>query len=178
MAQTKEAVFLDRDGVVNEVVFRNGKHESPRTLAEFRFVPGILDPLLRLRAAGYRLFVVSNQPDIARGRLDLSTLNEMTRQIMEALPLERVLVCTHDDVDNCLCRKPKPGMLLEVAEGNGVDLSRSFMVGDSWKDIESAKNAGCRAILLRRSYNQGVVADYGVEDLSEAADFILKRGEQ
>jgi len=167
------AVFLDRDGVINEVVVRDGKPTSPRTLDEFRFVDGITEALERLRVAGYRLFVLSNQPDVARGLLHQSVLERMTRRIVTALPVERVLTCVHDEKDGCACRKPRPGMLHEVAAAEGIQLSRSFMIGDSWKDVQAGRTAGCRTILLRREYNDGVEADHAVASLKEAVDLIV-----
>jgi len=167
------AVFLDRDGVINEVVVRDGKPASPRTLDEFRFVDGIMEALERLRVAGYRLFVLSNQPDVARGLLDRSVLDRMTRRIVTALPVERVLTCAHDEKDGCACRKPRPGMLHQVAAAEGVELSRSFMIGDSWKDMQAGRRAGCRTILLRREYNDGVEADHVVASLREAVGLIV-----
>src|SRR2546426_30269 len=98
------AVFLDRDGVINEVVFRNGKPASPRTLEEFRFCEGLEDALHRLSDAGLRLFIISNQPEIARGLLTPAVLEEITKKILASLPVERVLVCPHDDADDCACR--------------------------------------------------------------------------
>jgi len=168
------AVFLDRDGVVNKVLFRDGRPASPRTLGEFRLCDAIAESLMRLSVAGLRLFVISNQPDVARGLLPPSVLEEITTRILASLPVEGVLVCPHDDTDNCVCRKPKAGMLLEVASGQGINLACSFLIGDSWKDIEAGRNAGCRTILLRRAYNTGVEADSSVESVWEAADIILR----
>lgn len=169
----RHAVFLDRDGVINEVVFRNGKPASPRSLSEFRFCEGAVDALQNLSRAGFRLFVVTNQPDIARGLLSPLVLEEINKAILARLPIERVSVCPHDDTDGCPCRKPKPGMLYDVAGSAGLDLSRSFLIGDSWRDIEAGQRAGCRTILLRRPYNQGVAADFVLENLSEATDLIV-----
>jgi len=169
------AVFLDRDGVINEVVFRDGKPESPRTLEEFRFVQGVAELLEKLRDSGYRLFVVSNQPDVARGLVPLSLLKQMTSLIMSSLPVERVLTCVHDDRDGCECRKPKPGMLLQVALSDGIDLSESFIIGDSWRDVQAARNAGCMSILLRKAYNDGVEAPYLAGSLAEAVDLIVRQ---
>ena len=173
MSARASAVFLDRDGVINEVVVRDGKLASPRTLDEFRFVDGITEALERLRVAGYRLFVLTNQPDVARGLLDRSVLEHMTQRILTVLPVERVLTCVHDEKDGCVCRKPRPGMLHEVVVAEGVQLSRSFMIGDSWKDVQAGRTAGCRTILLRREYNHGVEADHAVASLKEAVDLIV-----
>ena len=179
------AVFLDRDGVIVETIVREGRIESARALSEFRFVEGAEASLIRLRDAGFRLFVVSNQPDIARGLLDPAVLDKMTDQVYHLLPVERVFICVHDDADQCACRKPKPGMLFQAAGEEGIDLTQSFMVGDTWKDMQAGKNAGCSTILIRKDYNHGVEADQSVNGIKEAADWILgvslamvdKRGE-
>ncbi|MEK7286312.1 MAG: HAD family hydrolase [Nitrospirota bacterium] len=169
------AIFLDRDGVINEVVFRDGKPASPRTMAEFRWVAGITEPLNDLQKAGFDLFVVSNQPDVARGLLAQSVLDEMTAKIMKETPIKAVFVCVHDDKDLCDCRKPKPGMLLQIAKENRIDLSQSFMIGDSWKDMEAGKRAGVTTILIRQPYNQGVLSDHVIDKISDAKLFIINK---
>lgn len=167
------AVFLDRDGVINEVVYRDARPASPSSLAEFRFIDGVADSLWRLRDGGYRLYVVTNQPDVARKMLAPTVLDEMTRRILSVLPVERVLACIHDDTDQCACRKPKPGLLQQVSVLDRVDLSKSFMIGDSWKDMEAGRNAGCTNILIQHDYNRGISADHLVSNLSEAVDLVL-----
>lgn len=168
-----QTVFLDRDGVVNRVVLRDGKPGSPRTLEEFEFEPGIKPALTRLRDAGFRLFVVSNQPDLARGGLEAAVCSAMTGRILDTLPVERVVICSHDDGDQCECRKPKPGMLSSLARDRGLDLTRAWMIGDSAKDAGAARAAGCRSIILSRDYNVGVEADYRVETMEEAVSLIV-----
>lgn len=170
-----QAIFLDRDGVINEVVFRAGKPASPRLLTEFQFCEGIIRTLEPLAKVGFRIFVVSNQPDVARDLLEPATLEEMTHLILARLPVERVLTCIHDDTDGCNCRKPKPGMMHRVASEEVIDLSRSFIIGDSWKDVQAGRSAGCTTILLRRNYNHSVEADYVVESVSQAVDLIMRR---
>jgi|SRR2546426_5381471 len=167
------AVFLDRDGVINEVVFRNGKPASPRTLEEFRFCEGLEDALHRLSDAGLRLFIISNQPEIARGLLTPAVLEEITKKILASLPVERVLVCPHDDADDCACRKPKPGIICSVEATDGIDLSKSFLIGDSWKDIQAGQHGGCKTILLKRAYNKNIRADFVTDNLAQAVDLIL-----
>lgn len=168
------AVFLDRDGVINCVVFRNGKPASPRSLAEFQLESDIERPLEHLRASGFRLFVVTNQPDIARGFLNLQTLEQFHRAVMDRFPIEDICVCPHDDRDCCQCRKPKPGTLTMLAEREGIELSQSFVIGDSWRDVQAARAVGCVAILLDRFYNRSDDADYRVSSLGHAAQLILE----
>lgn len=159
--------------MINETLLQDGKPASPRTLAEFWFCKGIAELLPKLTHAGLRLFVISNQPDIARGLLAQATLDEINKLIVETLPVERVLVCPHDDADGCTCRKPKPGMIHELAASEQIDLAYSFLIGDSWRDVEAGRSAGCTTLLLRRPYNAGTTADYVLEKLSEAVDLIV-----
>ena len=165
------AVFLDRDGVINEVVYRDGQPGSPRDLTEFRFTHQVHETLSELACGGYRLFVVSNQPDVARGLLSPEILQSMTDRIRAELPVDDVLICPHDDADACECRKPKPGLIDRVAPD--LDISRSFLIGDSWKDIEAARRGGVKAILLSRDYNSGVSAEITARDLRAATTLIL-----
>lgn len=169
----QKAVFLDRDGVLNRVVFRDGRPGSPRCLEEFHLFDGVDTALQRLRNAGFHLVVVSNQPDVPRGLLDPDVLECMNQRLLARLPIQRVVVCVHDDHHECRCRKPKPGMLLDAVSRDGINLADSYMIGDSWKDIAAAFNARCKSILLRREYNSAVSADFGADSLAEAVDFIL-----
>jgi D-glycero-D-manno-heptose 1,7-bisphosphate phosphatase len=160
-------VFLDRDGILNELVVRDGQAVSPRRLEDFRVRPGASEAVTRLAALGLHVFVATNQPDIARGLLDPADLAEMTRRLRAAVGVEDVVICPHDDSDGCTCRKPRPGMLLALAERWGVALADSFLVGDSWKDIEAGRRAGCRTILVGREPN-GTAPDALVPDLAAA----------
>jgi D-glycero-D-manno-heptose 1,7-bisphosphate phosphatase len=166
------AVFLDRDGVLNEVVWRNARPASPRVLEELVLVAD-LGALRRLRVAGLRIFVVTNQPDVARGLLDRRALLAMMARVRAATEADDVRCCVHDDEDGCACRKPRPGMLHDLAKQWSVDLASSYMVGDSWRDIEAGRAAGCRTLLLHRPYNAGVTADLGADTLGGAVDAVL-----
>lgn len=167
------AVFLDRDGVVNEVVYRDGKPGSPRSEAELHIPVGVPAAIDRLRRAGCRVFVVTNQPDVARGLLAAAQLEGMMRGLRERVDVDEVRVCPHDDEDRCECRKPKPGMILDLAERWSVDLDRAYLVGDGWKDMEAGRAAGCRTVLIQREYNESASADVRVSGLDEAVDLIL-----
>ncbi len=173
MSSLKRAVFLDRDGVVNQVVFRHGQPASPRTLEEFIWVEGIQEAVTRLKAASFCVFVVTNQPDIARNKLNPIVLEQISANIYQYLPVDELLVCPHDDSDNCACRKPRPGMLISLAAKWQIDLRRSFMVGDSWKDMAAGKSASCQTILIERQYNTGAEADFKAESVLHATDIIL-----
>lgn len=159
--------------MLNEIIVRDGVIGSPRHPGELRVVAGAVSAADRLRQAGYRIFVVTNQPDVARGVLSTDDLTTMMNRLRDQIGFDDFRACTHDDADACDCRKPKPGMLRVLAKGWDIDLARSWMIGDTWKDIEAGQAAGCRTILLRRGYNTDVTADIAVDDLGEAADRIL-----
>ncbi len=168
------AVFLDRDGVLNEVVERDGAHLSPQIIEDLRLAPD-LSQLTRLRDSGFLIFMVTNQPDVARGRITMALVDEIRERIRDQVPLHDDRACFHDDVDACACRKPQPGMILELARRWHVDLDRSYFIGDMWRDVEAAAAAGVTSILLRRPYNEAVTPDVEVRTLTEAVEWILDR---
>jgi D-sedoheptulose 7-phosphate isomerase len=174
---SKRAVFLDRDGVLNEAVIRDGKPYPPEDAASLRIFAGTADALTRLKDHGYLLLVVTNQPDVARGNQKRDAIEEMNRRLCAELPLDEVFTCYHDDADDCQCRKPRPGLMREAALRHGIDLSQSYMIGDRWLDIDAGVNAGCRTILIDRGYSERAsesVPDARVGTLAEAVDWILK----
>ncbi len=173
--RTRRAVFLDRDGVINESVVRDGKPYPPATLAELKVPPDVADALARLKAAGFRLVVVTNQPDVARGTQSRDVVESIHARLRSTLPIDEFRACFHDDVDDCECRKPKAGMLVDAAAGAGVTLSDSFMVGDRWRDIDAGHRAGCRTVFIDRHYNERRPHNPNatVRSLGEAADWIL-----
>lgn len=166
------AVFLDRDGVLNELVARDGRRVSPRREEEFALRPEAGPTLLRLKALGLRLFVVTNQPDVARGLMTQDALDAMHARLRSALPLDDLGVCPHDDADGCACRKPKDGLLRALARRWDVDLARSFLIGDSWRDVGAGRAAGCRTVLVASGAGAADGADRTVGSLDEAASAI------
>lgn len=173
-----QAVFLDRDGVLNRAVVRDGRPYPPSSVSELEILLGTREALADLKHRGFLLLVVTNQPDVARGRQTREGVEALHRALAAALPVDDFFVCYHDDADNCACRKPKPGLLLAAAGRHGVELSRSFLIGDRWRDIEAAANAGCRSILIDYGYQDRSPAhepEARVKSLREAADWILER---
>jgi D-glycero-D-manno-heptose 1,7-bisphosphate phosphatase len=162
------ACFLDRDGVINRIVFREGRPCSPRCLREFEILAGAKEFLLESRARGFLNIVITNQPDISRGLMAAAELESMHRRIREELAVDDVIVCPHDDADACDCRKPRPGMLLRAARTWHIDLSRSFLIGDQWKDVEAGGRAGCTTILIDYPHNRDTEADVRVQNLAAA----------
>ena len=115
MSDRRPAVFLDRDGVLNEAIVVDCRPQPPRSLAEFRLEAGVENACRRLHQAGLVLVVVSNQPDLARGTIEREAVNEVNAALRQALALDAIYICPHDDADACECRKPAPGMLLAAA---------------------------------------------------------------
>lgn len=142
------AVFLDRDGVLNRSFLEDGTPVPPRRVADFELLPGVTTACQRLSDSGLLLVVVTNQPDVRRGTLDVRELDAIHARLRELLPVDDVRACLHDDADDCSCRKPRPGMIHDAARDHGVDLSRSVLVGDRWRDMEAARNAGVTGIRL------------------------------
>lgn len=171
----KRAVFLDRDGVINKVILVNGKAFSPKCFEEFEFIQGIESQIKRIKEAGFLVIVCTNQPDIARGKMCVREIEKMHSEIEYKLNVDDIFVCPHDDRDNCLCRKPKPGMLINAMKKYDINLKESFLIGDGVKDIETAGNAGCKGILIETSYNADIDFLNRTSSLSGAVDFIIKQ---
>lgn len=173
----RRAVFLDRDGVINRPIVRDGKPFAPTTEADLHLLPGVAEALGRLRAAGFRLVVVTNQPEVARGTLAREVLDGMHARLGSELPIDDFRVCPHDEADGCECRKPKPGLLQAAARESGLSLEESFMVGDRWRDVDAGRRAGCTTIFIDWGYDEQAPdsPDAVVRSLHEAADWILSR---
>jgi D-glycero-D-manno-heptose 1,7-bisphosphate phosphatase len=151
---TARAVFLDRDGVLNRAIVRAGKPYPPDSLAELEVLPGVAEACNALHDAGFKLVLVTNQPDIRRGKQSLAAVESMHDALRQQLPLDAVKLCPHDDADACQCRKPLPGMLIEAAKELSLSLPDSVMVGDRWRDVECGERAGCRTVFIDRGYDE------------------------
>lgn len=173
----KRAVFLDRDGVLNRNILRGGRTYAPTTLAEFEILPGVSDAVRTIHNTGFLTIVVTNQPDVATGIQSLETVAKMHELLNNSMPLDGFNVCYHVDSDNCQCRKPKPGMLLEAARAHDIELGQSYMVGDRWRDIGAGRAAGCMTIFVDHGYDEPRPdnPDAVVADLPQAVEWILCR---
>ena len=171
------AVFLDRDGVINRAVVREGRPYSPARLEDVEILSGAISSIQRLAERGYVLIGITNQPDVARGTQSREVVESINAMILSRLPLREIFVCYHDTKDNCDCRKPKPGLILQAADKYGLDLSQSWMVGDRWKDIAAGRAAGLKTIFVDYHYAEtyeGVPAEFTVKDTLFLSDIILK----
>jgi len=173
---SRRAVFLDRDGVINHAEIRNGLPFPPKSVKQLSIIPGVGPALQALRDAGWLLIVVTNQPDVARGKTSRESVEAINNYLQSHLPIDEIRTCYHDDSDGCYCRKPLPGALLEAAESNRIDLARSYMIGDRWRDVEAGLRAGCKTVFLDYGYNEQQPHNYNhcVTSLAEAADIILE----
>lgn len=153
-ARARPAAFLDRDGVLSRALVRDGLPYAPRSLDEFTLYPEANEACDRLRALGFAVVVITNQPDVARGELDPAVVDAMHAELQQAVSVDGVYACLHDDGDHCACRKPAPGLLLAASADLGIDLTRSVVVGDRWRDVEAGRRAGCRTVLIDRHYRE------------------------
>jgi D-glycero-D-manno-heptose 1,7-bisphosphate phosphatase len=177
MSALRAAVFLDRDGTLNRQVIRDGKPYPPQTVAEFELFPGVPDACAKLAVAGYTLVVATNQPDVGRGTQSQAVVEAMHATLQKLVPsIARVEVCYapgRGETDPR--RKPAPGMLLDAARELGLDLARSWMIGDRWRDVDCGKRAGVRTVFIDFGYAEELRAapDFTVKSFVEAADVIL-----
>ena len=169
------AVFLDRDGVLIATTEDGGVPRPAARLEDVAVLPGAAEACAELRRAGLLLICVSNQPDIARGRADRATVAAINDLLLQRLGLDDVLVCPHDDADGCACRKPLPGMLHDAAQRWSIDLDRSVMVGDRWRDVDAGRRAGCRTVFIDHHYLERRPAspDHVAPSLAGAVEWIL-----
>jgi D-glycero-D-manno-heptose 1,7-bisphosphate phosphatase len=178
LAKTKKAVFLDRDGVLNQAVVRNGKPFPPASVAEMIVNPEAETDLPRLKEMGFLLIVVTNQPDVGRGTQSRAVVEELHDKLRAVLPLDDFFVCYHDNVDQCNCRKPAPGLLLDAAARHSVSLPDSFLIGDRWRDVDAGARAGTQTVLIDYGYEERGPENaptIRVTSLRDAVDWIVRR---
>ena len=173
----RRAVFLDRDGVINRTKIIEGKPYPPTSVADFTLLPGVVEACQRLKQAGLLLVVATNQPDVGRGTLRQEVVEMIHRHLCDLLPIDRVEVsyAGGDEQPPSEFRKPRPGLLLRASRELGIDLPRSYMVGDRWRDIDCGHAAGCTTLLVDYRYAEALrlPPHYKVQNLLEAADIIL-----
>ena len=173
----RRAVFLDRDGVLNRSFVRDGKPYAPRVAKDFRLLPGVKDAVARLKAAGYLIIVVTNQPDVGNGLMPRSELVAMHERLRRRLPIDDIRACEHRQDAGCACRKPRPGMLVDAARLLGVDLRKSIMIGDRTGDVIAGQAVGCYTVFINRRYREPapVSPDLTANSLPHAVHQILAK---
>ena len=163
--------------MLNRALVRDGKPYAPRRLEDFRLLPGAARAVMDLKAAGFVVVVVTNQPDVGHGLVAPETLEAMHARLRVAAPVDAILVCTHRQDEGCSCRKPKPGLIDRAIRRFGIAREASYMVGDRWNDVVAGRAAGLYTIFLDRGYTEVLVEapDLAVKSLSEATLCILRR---
>ena len=173
----KRAVFLDRDGVVNQAIIRDGKPFPPENVSELVINPDAMIGLPILKRHGFLLLVVTNQPDVGRGRTSMNAVREIHDAIRSELPIDDFFVCCHDDRDGCDCRKPMPGLLVRAAQQYEIQMDASFLIGDRWRDIDAGYRAGVQTALIDFGYQErrpDHEPDIRVTSLLEAVQWITE----
>ena len=150
----KKAIFLDRDGVINKTFIKNSLPISPPSFDLLEILPGVKESILRLKKLNFVCLVVTNQPDVSRGKIEKKTIIKMNNYLKDEIKLDDIFVCYHDDRDKCKCRKPKPGLLLDASKKWDINLKKSYMIGDRWRDIEAGKSVGCKTIFIDYNYKE------------------------
>jgi D-glycero-D-manno-heptose 1,7-bisphosphate phosphatase len=169
----KKAVFIERDGILNEVQAGPKNQIIPLTLEEFK-VKKEADPALRkLKQAGFVLIVTTNQPGLSRGYLNRRELDRMHDIVRRSFVIDDLMVCPHDESDHCPCHKPRPGLFIEAAFKWHLNLDHSFVISDKWQDAEAARTAGCTSLLLDSPWIGNVHHDFVMKDLGSIVEKIL-----
>jgi len=168
----KSGIFFERDGILNLAKVERGHQVSPLSLDDFQLNPAALEPLQKLKAAGFVLVATTNQPGLSRGYLPRRELDRMHVLLKQRFPLDEILVCPHDESDRCPCRKPQPGLLTEAAFKWHLDLERSYVVSDKWQDAQAAHLVGCTSLLLQSPWIGKGHHDFVLSSLSEVVEKI------
>jgi D-glycero-D-manno-heptose 1,7-bisphosphate phosphatase len=177
-SKPRPAVFLDRDGVINRSIVKDGKPFPASSLEEFQLYPGTIEACALLNKIG-PLIVVTNQPDVGRGTLERAVVESIHAEMCRLLPIARVEVCYEDGYQaNSQFYKPAPGMLIRAAQEMNVDLSSSIMIGDRWRDIDAGRAAGCLTCWIDRGYAEPLrsAPDYTASDLLKVARLLHDLG--
>jgi D-glycero-D-manno-heptose 1,7-bisphosphate phosphatase len=175
-----KAVFLDRDGVLLQSDVINGKPIAVQEIARLQVIAGVEEACRSLRAAGFKLVMVTNQPDVGRGLVARETVEQMNAYLQDLLKLDDIRVCYHDGVQACACRKPNPGMLTDAAAALNIALAGSFMVGDRWRDVEAGQRAGCHTVYIEWGHGEAltIAPDHVAKSLLAAVPWILEQASQ
>lgn len=182
----QKVILIDRDGVINRYP---GHTQYITKISDFEFLPGSKEALVKLHRSGLKIFVISNQAGVGKGLYSKETLDEMTRILTNEIEsagghIEKVLYCTHTDEQNCECRKPKTGLLKEVFSQIYADISKTFFIGDSIRDIKTGLTFGCKTILVfsgkesrKDSATWEVQPDFVADNLLAATEIVLSQNQ-
>ena len=167
----KSAIFFDRDGILNQLVNRDHGEYSPQNFIDFKISNNAKKITEYTSSLGFLNIVVSNQPDISRGMLEMAELNKMTAELYNKLVIDDVFYCLHDD-NMCECRKPLPGLIFAAQNKWNIDLNASLMIGDTQKDFYAAKNANIDFYLISHTLNSNIKVKNRIKDIIEIINII------
>lgn len=175
MGDKKGAVFCDRDGVIVEALVERGLPRAVASVDDLVLAAGAREGCAQLRESGFEVVVITNQPDIARGVIAREAVETMHDRLYDELDLDAIYMCPHDDVTGCECRKPKAGLLLRASSDRGLDLSKSYVIGDRWRDVGAGTEAGCRTVFVDHDYRERTPdnPDATVRTFAAAVEWIL-----
>ena len=173
----KRAVFLDRDGVINQTQLVDGVPRPPVSLADIKILEGVVEAIQLLKSHKFVPVVVTNQPDVARGTTTKAKIEAINSFIGGATHIKYFYTCFHDDADECDCRKPAPGLIFRAADDLELDIANSFMVGDRWRDISAGQTAGLESFFIDHSYSERAPQPpfIRVSSLLEAVEIIIRK---
>ncbi len=170
-----KCLFLDRDGVINIPHVKKNKPFAPTSIYKFKLYKNIAKTLKYIKNKNYLIIIITNQPELSRGNLNLDTLKKMNKIIYTELPVDDIFVCGCVEDQSCACYKPKPKMLYDAKKKYNIDLKKSYFVGDTYRDIYCSSNAGCYSVLLKKKYNFEMIskANYVIENLNQLKKIII-----
>lgn len=149
-----KAIFLDRDGVINRVIMHNGIPNPPIRLSDVYLITGIKELIKKWHDDGYIVIVITNQPDVANNIVTKNKVDKINKYLKSEVMFDDIFVCYHNGNDNCNCRKPKVGLFIEAKTKYNIDFSKSYMIGDRWKDMEAGEKVGCKTIFIDNNYEE------------------------
>lgn len=167
-----KAIFLDRDGVINNLVLRDGKFYSPRYFQDFELYDDVKESIQFLKSKSFHIIIISNQPDISRGYMDINELHKIDKFLNKNLEIDEINYSFDGQVVNGGSKKPSPKMVFDAREKWKIDLSKSYFIGDSLVDVECAKNANVPFVLIKRKHNQDLIHPNSIESLNDIKTFI------
>ncbi|MCX7872443.1 MAG: HAD-IIIA family hydrolase [Verrucomicrobiae bacterium] len=169
----RKAIFIERDGILNHCKVENAKQIPPVCSVEFRIKTETINPLAKLKSAGFIIVVITNQPGISRGYLFWHELELMHKRLKEAFPIDDIFVCPHDETDECECMKPKLGLYIEAIYKWKILLRESYVISDKWQDAYAARAMGATSIMINSPFLHDCRHDFLVKDLDEAVEKVL-----
>ncbi len=147
-------IFLDRDGVINRAIIKSGKPYAPKKFEDFKIIDGIKESLIFFKKKGFKVCVFTNQPDVKLDLIIKKEVKKMHNFLLKNYAIDLIEACYHDDLDECECRKPKPGMLINAAQKLNIKLNESIVVGDRWRDIQAGQTVNCKCYYINNNYKE------------------------